>query len=129
MIEDRRASRTQGMRGLRGVALVLGVVAVLGFAAWVVLGGRSGGTEHRFVIPAGTGAQIDAGQLVEILPAQLDVRVADRLVIVNDDSRAHVVGPFAVRAGETLRHTFNEPGRFVGECSVHPSGELAIVVR
>jgi hypothetical protein len=126
---ERAPSATTG-RAVRAVALVLGVIAVLGFAAWVAFGGRGGGgTEHRFVIPVGTGAEIDAGRPVEILPAQLDVRVDDLLVIVNDDDRAHVVGPFTVRAGETLRQTFTEPGRFVGACSVHPSGELAIVVR
>jgi hypothetical protein len=114
---------------VRAAALVLAAVAVLGFAAWIAFGGRGGGTEHRFVIPVGTGAEMDAGRPVEILPAQLDVRVDDLLVIVNDDIRAHVVGPFTVRAGETLRQSFSEPGRFVGECSVHPSGELAIVVR
>ena len=68
------------------------------------------------------GADLDAAVL----------SVAARDVAAWDASRAsddELLGPFTVRPGETLTHTFDDPGRFVGACTVHPSGELAIVVR
>ncbi len=104
------------------VALCVGVIALM------VVGSPREPVEHRFVVPAGTGAALDRGEAVAILPASVQLRVRDRLVIENLDDRTHLVGPFSVRAGETLVHEFSRPGRFVGACSIHPSGEVEIVV-
>ncbi|MDY7105315.1 MAG: hypothetical protein S0880_29360 [Actinomycetota bacterium] len=82
----------------------------------------------HFVIPAGTGDRIDDGEPVEILPGSLDVEVGDVIVIENEDERGHLVGPFFVGAGETVSQRFASPGEYVGECSVHPSGELVVRV-
>lgn len=83
---------------------------------------------QAFVIPAGTGDAIDAGEPVDILPERIALDVGDVIEIVNDDERNHLVGPFFVRAGETFRHRFSSPGEFEGECSVHPSGRVVVVV-
>lgn len=82
----------------------------------------------RFVIPAGTGVAIDAGEPVEIIPADLTVEVGDVLELDNEDDRGHIVGPFYVGAGETLRQRFSAPGEFVGVCTVHPSGQVTVTV-
>jgi hypothetical protein len=82
----------------------------------------------EFAIPAGTGDRIDAGEPVAILPARLDARVGDSIRIVNDDDRGHVVGPFFVGAGETVDYRFSSAGTLQGECSVHPSGQIVLVV-
>lgn len=85
--------------------------------------------DHEYVIPAGTGARIDAGERIEIIPAELEVRVGEVLQIVNEDDRGHVIGAFYVAASETLRQTFSSPGELSGECSVHPSGSFTLTVR
>lgn len=82
----------------------------------------------RFVIPAGTGASIDAGKKVEILPRRLNVKVGDVLEIDNRDARGFLIGPFFVGKGERVRQEFVRPGTFVGDCAVHPSGRIEIVV-
>lgn len=87
------------------------------------------GVDHEYVVPAGTGARLDAGEHVEVIPNRLELLVNDRLVVRNDDSRDHIVGPFAVRAGETVRYRFSRKGTFIGACTIHPSGDLAITVR
>ena len=84
--------------------------------------------DYSFTIPEGAGEAYDRGEPLEILPAELDVSVGDVIEIVNHDDRGHLVGPFFVGAGETLRQRFASPGEFVGVCTVHPSGELALVV-
>lgn len=84
--------------------------------------------DHEFVIPAGAGEAYDRGEPLEILPAELQVSVGEVIEIVNEDERGHLVGPFFVGAGETLRQRFASPGRYTGECTVHPSGEIAVVV-
>lgn len=84
--------------------------------------------EHDYLIPAGTAARLDAGEAIEIVPAELVVEVGDALRIVNEDSSDHVVGVFFVAAGETLTQRFNSTAVLEGECSVHPSGAFTLRV-
>ena len=84
--------------------------------------------DFAFVIPVGAGEAFDRGEPLEIFPADLDVRVGDVLEIVNEDDRGHLIGPFFVGAGETLRQRFASPGEFIGICTVHPSGEITVTV-
>ncbi len=82
----------------------------------------------EYVIPVGAGEALDAGTPLEILPAELQVDVGDTIRIENQDDRGHTVGPFFVGANETLTQRFSTPGEFVGVCTVHPSGELVLIV-
>ncbi|MCP4309277.1 MAG: hypothetical protein GY926_03545 [bacterium] len=84
--------------------------------------------DYSYVIPAGAGEAIDRGEPVDILPQALDVEVGELFELVNLDDRGHLVGPFFVGAGETLRQRFSAPGTFIGGCSVHPSGEFVLTV-
>lgn len=88
----------------------------------------TGPADYSFTIPAGAGEALDGGEPLDILPGEMEVHVGEIIEIVNDDDRGHLVGPFYVGAGETLRQRFSSPGRFIGVCTVHPSGELALVV-
>jgi plastocyanin len=90
--------------------------------------GSAAAPDYSYTIPAGTGEAIDRGDSVDILPRELDVRVGEVLELINLDSRGHLVGPFFVGKGETLRQRFNAPGTFIGECSVHDSGEIVLTV-
>jgi plastocyanin len=83
---------------------------------------------YEYVIPPGAGEALDAGTPLEILPAELEVRVGETIRIVNEDDRGHTVGPFFVGAEETLTQRFSSPGQFAGVCTVHPSGELVLRV-
>lgn len=87
---------------------------------------EQGGRTHTFVVPAGTGERLDRGENVEIVPRTLEVKVGDSLVIRNEDSRTHTVGPVVVRAGETAEQNFTRPGVVEGECTVHPDDKFTI---
>jgi plastocyanin len=80
-------------------------------------------------VPLGTAARLEAGEVVDLLPATLEVEVGDTLEIRNHDVAGHDVGPYTVDAGQTLRQTFTSPGTIQGVCRLHPGGELTIVVR
>ena len=69
-----------------------------------------GGADIAFVIPEGAGEALDAGRPLNVLPTRLEVRVGQVIEIENDDDRGHLVGPFFVRSGETLRQRFSSPG-------------------
>ena len=87
-------------------------------------------TEHLVVeVPVGTAARIEAGERVELLPRSLEVAVGDTLEIRNQDVETHQVGPYTVAAGQTVRQTFSSPGTLQGLCTLHPDGQLTIVVR
>ena len=120
---------------LRRLLLLLAVVATV---ALVGCGSDDGGdlrvedaggtADFAYVIPAGAGEALDAGEPLEILPAELDAEVGQVIEIENEDDRGHLVGPFFVGAGETLRQRFSSPGVFTGECTVHPSGQITLTV-
>ena len=84
--------------------------------------------EHDYLVPPGTADRIAAGAAVEIVPAELVVKVGDAIRIVNNDTEDHIVGVFFVAAGETLTQRFNSEGVLEGECSVHPSGAFTLRV-
>ncbi|MGI9647075.1 MAG: cupredoxin domain-containing protein [Acidimicrobiia bacterium] len=84
--------------------------------------------DYEYLIPDGTWERTYAGEEVEILPARLEVSVGEVIRIVNQDSHGHFVGIFYVGAGETVTQRFSTPGEFKGQCTVHPSGELSLVV-
>ena len=84
--------------------------------------------DYDFSIPEGAGLALDAGTPLNILPARLDARVGQTIQIVNNDDRGHLVGPWFVGANETMRQTFASPGEFIGECTVHPSGEIRVII-
>ena len=83
---------------------------------------------YEYVIPLGAGEALDQGEPLEILPAELNVTVGETIRIVNDDDRGHNIGPWFVGPEETLTQQFSSPGEFEGVCTVHPSGELILLV-
>ena len=89
---------------------------------------NSDDTDYEYTIPLGAGAQIDAGESINIIPAELTVRVGESLRIINDDDRGHVVGVFFVGAGEILSQEFTSTGTLSGGCSIHPSGKFTLQV-
>ena len=84
--------------------------------------------EREIVIPIGTAERIAAGEDVELLPADLRIRLRDYLVVVNNDIASHQVGPLVVAPGEVLRTRFSEAATVEGFCSLHSSGRITITV-
>lgn len=124
-------------RGLRHLVATVAAVAVV-VTSLSGCGGSDApqlagaGSERRpdfsYTIPEGTGELVDRGEATEVLPERLEARVGQTIQIVNEDSRGHVVGPFFVEAGTTLRQTFASPGLLEGTCSAHVSGRFVLEV-
>ena len=121
----RRRLRTSAI----AVLMVFVAAACGGSAALQVNdAGTDVAADYAFLIPAGSGAAFDAGTPLEILPQLFEANVGETIEIVNEDDRLHSVGPWIVGAGETLRQTFVSSGEFFGLCTVHPSGEIRVVI-
>jgi hypothetical protein len=126
----------------RLLQLLILIAAIIGLSSWLSSCSPSATSapginaaeadaipDYDYLIPLGTGAKLDAGERVEIIPADLVVRVGEVLRITNEDDRGHVIGAFYVASGETLRQRFASPGVLQGDCSVHPSGSFTLTVQ
>ncbi len=96
-------------------------------AQWGALGETEAAT-YEFVVPYGTSVRIDQGQVVDLMPRQLDVKVGESIRIKNQDSRDYMIGPFYVTAGQSLAMRFSQEGQLSGLCSMNPEGEFVIDV-
>lgn len=83
---------------------------------------------YEYVVPYGTSVRIDQGQVVDIMPLQLDVKVGQSIRIWNKDGRDYMIGPFYVAAGQQLAMRFTQPGKLSGVCTMNPEGEFIINV-
>jgi len=90
--------------------------------------GANEATDYEYVVPYGTGNRLDGGEVIELMPPTLDVRVGESIRIVNDDTRDYMIGPFFVTAGQTLAMRFTHPGKLTGICLVNAGGEFTINV-
>lgn len=86
------------------------------------------GVVYEVKVPMGTYEDTMRGELVDLLPAVLEVKVGDEFVVVNEDEFTHNIGPFTVRPGETLRHIWQTPDTIVGECSLLMGDAVTIIV-
>ncbi len=110
---------------LFALAGALMVVTAIGLSQWI---GPREGAEHMIVIPEGTAQRLDAGEDVELFPSELSFRLRDQLIVVNEDSVGHQVGPYRVEPGQRLEQRFSEVATLEGFCSLHPGGRLTISV-
>lgn len=117
-----------------GKLLLIGAALTAIVVLFIVLLAPSGekldkegsGRIHSFVVPAGTAERLAKGEKIEIVPRTLDVKVGDTMIIKNEDSKTHTVGPVVVRAGETAEQNFTRTGVVEGECTVHPDDKFTI---
>ena len=86
------------------------------------------GVVDRYVVPAGTYKRVLRGEIVQIIPRELEVHVGDAIIIENQDNITHMIGPFNVRAGETLRHVWASVGTIEGDCTFIPDQKVTIRV-
>lgn len=118
-------------RHANSAGIVLGAFALAWVAAfvwwWLLPASRS----VEFVIPVGTAALVRAGEVPPGLPRELVVRRGDSLVVRNQDSEPHRLGPLWV--APTTAETTIVSGAFFAEgsllCTIHPAGALAVTPR
>jgi hypothetical protein len=131
---DASWEQTSGGRSDRSSLTVL-VLFVIAAAAMVISSvalsrvvGQPEPEQHVITIPAGTAIRLSSGHDVDIIPADLNFRLRDQLVVINEDSTAHQIGPFVIPAGERLDTRFAEAATLEGFCSLHSSGRVTINV-
>lgn len=122
MTSDRPPRLTLVWFALAGLVMV---VAAIGLSQ-IVDGPEP--AERVIVIPLGTADRIAGGEDVDLVPADLRIRLRDYLVVINNDVANHQVGPLVVGPGEQLRTLFAEAATVQGFCSLHSTGQITIHV-
>lgn len=135
MAEDREPTPPPGPQADHGwglavlLALVTAIALVgIGAVAASVVGGGGDPETVTFVVPEGAAEAAYFGEPVDVMPSEVRLEVGDTLVIRNEDTQAAAVGPYTVRAGETLRQTFSRPQTLTGECTLSGTGEVKLIV-
>jgi hypothetical protein len=84
----------------------------------------------ELIIPAGTADLIANGKAVPTsIPEEMIFVVGDTLVVHNEDSADHVLGPVWVPAGTSASLVMEKASRFAYECSFQSSNYLGLDVR
>lgn len=84
----------------------------------------------ELVIPAGTAARVAAGEKVASLPEEMTFVLGDTLLVTNQDSVAHELGPLFVPSGQSasMKLEATSPDPWV-ECSFQPQAYFGLIVK
>ena len=83
----------------------------------------------ELTIPAGTAERVAAGEASPSIPSGLEFVVGDTLVVHNQDSVSHELGPIWVPAGGTGQLAIGRASTTSYACSFRPSGTFDLRVR
>ncbi len=126
-------SQRNAILGRIGISLAVGL-----FFAWVIAEGtyvllkdRSDRAPERIelVIPAGTAHQVATGQAVPSIPASMVFVVGDILVVKNEDTVSHELGPVWVPPGSSASLNLDQANSYAYTCSFQPGRYLGLDVR
>ena len=102
------------------------LIAVLLLMVLPACGG--GADTFEIVVPAGTQERILAGEVIDVMPNRIELRVGDTLLIRNEDSVTQSVGPYMVAAGREMTLTYGSVGRYEGYCPLSADETYEIIV-
>jgi hypothetical protein len=121
------------IRGRVLLSLALGILLAWGMSevAFAILKESSDHTPQRIelVIPDGTAAQIAQGKTPPSIPADMTFVIGDTLVVKNEDSVSHQLGPVWVPAGAVASLALDRSDKFSYVCSFQPSRTFGLDVR
>lgn len=113
--------------------LILGLVLawVMSEAAFHILSDSSDrAPQHiELVIPAGTAERVAAGEPVPSIPREIVFVVGDVLVVRNEDTTSHQLGPVWVPSGATASLAMDQANDYSYVCTFQPTRSLGLTVR
>lgn len=113
--------------------LVIGLVFGLfvSEASFAFLKSEAGRAPSRIelVIPAGTAEKIARGETEESLPLNMVFVSGDVLVVRNEDSETHSLGPLLIPAGSSASLNLDQADNLAMSCSFQPSQYMGLDVR
>jgi len=83
----------------------------------------------QLVIPAGTAERVAAGEETPSIPEKMIFVTSDVLLVKNEDSSAHQLGPIWVPAGASGKLELAEPNKYSYSCSFTSARYFGLDVR
>jgi hypothetical protein len=80
-------------------------------------------------IPAGTAERIAAGEAVSSAPTEMKFVIGDKLVVVNEDTVDHQLGPLWIPAGRSASLNLDMAANLSYQCSFAEGNYLGLDVR
>ncbi|HNB53271.1 MAG TPA: hypothetical protein PK530_15075, partial [Anaerolineales bacterium] len=77
--------------------------------------------EILLVIPAGTAEKVAAGEAEPSIPQEMTFVLGDTLVVQNNDTADHQLGPLFIPSGTNASLPLQEAANYEYECSFQPS--------
>lgn len=85
--------------------------------------------EIVLTIPAGTSVQVARGEQPPSIPENMTFVVGDRLVVKNEDSMDHKLGPLWIPANSSAQLSLDQEENLAYECSFQPGKYFGLDVR
>lgn len=85
--------------------------------------------EMVLTIPAGTADQVARGEQPPSIPENMTFVVGDRLVVKNNDSVDHKLGPLWIPANSSAQLSLDQEESLAYECSFQPGNYFGLDVR
>jgi len=117
-------------RILLAIALGLLIGALISEAPFLFLRDTARGPrEITVTIPAGTAEQVARGEQPPSIPENMTFVVGDKLVVKNEDSVDHKLGPLWIPANSTAQLSLDQEASLAYECTFQPGKYLGLDVR
>ena len=122
---------TLGSRIVLSLAVGLFLAWAMSEGAFLILKDASDHAPQRveLVIPAGTAERVAKGESPPTIPAEMVFVVGDTLVVKNEDSVAHQLGPVWTPPGASASLLLDQADSFAYACTFRPSRYLDLDVR
>jgi hypothetical protein len=117
------------------MSLFLAIGLLLGFfvseASFAFLKSEAGRAPARIelLIPSGTADKIARGQSEESIPLNMVFVSGDVLVVKNEDSETHTLGPLLIPPGTSASLNLDQADNLAVSCSFQPSQYMGLDVR
>jgi hypothetical protein len=114
---------------LSAVALLLIFVASEAFYRLQKESHERAPQQVELLIPSGTAERVSRGEAVPSIPEEMVFMMGDVLVVKNEDSVNHQLGPLWIPANSSASLALDNANRYVESCSFQPSQYLGLDVR
>jgi hypothetical protein len=114
-----------------GMLAGLAIGALISEATYFFLRGGEARTPENIeiVIPAGTAAKVQNGQAEPSLPTAMTFVIGDTLVVKNQDSATHQLGPLVIPPGTSASLQLDATRKYAASCSFQPGRYFGLDVR
>lgn len=114
-----------------GMLAGIAIGAVISEATYYFLRGGEARTPEviEIVIPAGTAERVRNGQTEPSLPAAMTFVIGDTLVVNNQDSATHQLGPLFIPPGTSASLRLDAKQEYAASCSFQPGRYFGLDVR